>query len=424
MSGSRARVVVTGLGAVTPFGRGMDALWNGLCSAEHAFAEVELFDVRGHRTRIAGQVPEGTGIPRAHVAGRGSRSDSFAEFAALDAWLDAGLGGEAGRGRVGVFLGSSTGGMLEGEDWFARASQPRTSGAPVGRPRVSRMASQPCSSPAEAVARVLAVTGPVESVASACSAATMAIESALDALRRGEVDIAVAGGADALCQLTFGGFNSLRAVDEGPARPFRRDRSGLTLGEGAGVLVLETEEHARGRAARALSSARFVELAGAASSCDAFHMTAPDPDARGAIQALRAALADAHLSPEAVDFVDAHGTGTPHNDESEWRALTEVFGERACRLPVTANKGAVGHLLGACGGLEAAVTARALLEAVVPPTPGEGTLDPAGIDLVWGKPRPLTGPSAAVSLNLAFGGANAALVFRAHPGRPADAIPG
>ena len=414
VSASRARIVVSGLGAVSAFGKGMDCLWDGLQSGESAFSPVRLFDVLPHRTRLGGQVPQDDDPRLCPPNSRSSRSDAFALDAAREAWRCAGLADHQDRQRVGVFLGSSTGGMLEGEEFFAALSSANASRGRQGPVHVSHMASQPCSSPAECVARELGLGGPVESLASACSAATMALESALSALRTAEVDVAVAGGADGLCQLTFGGFNCLRAVDDAPARPFRVDRAGLSLGEGAGVLVLEREEDARRRAAPALERQAWVELAGAGSSCDAYHMTAPDPEAKGAVQALRAALEDACLSPDDVDFIDAHGTGTPHNDEAECHALREVFGQRLARLPLTANKGAVGHLLGACGGLEAAVTARALLEGRVPPTPGSGKLDPEEIDLVLGAARELDRTRSAVSLNLAFGGANAAVVLRRH----------
>jgi 3-oxoacyl-[acyl-carrier-protein] synthase II len=244
-------------------------------------------------------------------------------------------------------------------------------------------------------------------LATACAASTMAIEAALDALRGGELELALAGGTDGLCQTTFGGFNSLRAVDEQPARPFRADRQGLSLGEGAGVLVLETEAHARGRGARILA-----RLAGAASTCDAHHMTAPEEAAEGAARAMELALLDAGFTADAVDFVNAHGTGTPHNDAAEWRALQRVLGERAGRVPLTSTKGAIGHSLGACGALEAVVTVADLGRGRVHATPGLGPVDPAAaVDLVLGTARPLARAQVALSLNLAFGGANAALVF-------------
>jgi 3-oxoacyl-[acyl-carrier-protein] synthase II len=198
-------------------------------------------------------------------------------------------------------------------------------------------------------------------------------------------------------------------VDERPCRPFRANRQGLSIGEGAGAMVLESLEHAGRRGARPLA-----EVLGWGASCDAHHMTAPHPEGTGAAAAIRAALADAGVAPEAVGFVNAHGTGTPHNDVSEARALAAVFGERAPRLAVTANKGAVGHLLGSSGAIEAVATVLALVHGAVQPTAGDGEPDPdLGVDLVQGTPRPLPPHAVAISTSFAFGGANAAVVLAA-----------
>jgi 3-oxoacyl-[acyl-carrier-protein] synthase II len=220
--------------------------------------------------------------------------------------------------------------------------------------------------------------------------------------------VALAGGSDALCQLTYAGFNSLRSVDERPARPFRADRAGLSLGEGAGVLVLETADHARKRGAVVLAA-----LAGEAATCDAFHMTAPQPEGLGAREALVRALDDASADPAEVDFVNAHGTGTPLNDAAEAAALRSVFGDRLATIPLTSTKASIGHLLGSSGAVEAVVTVLCLLRREVHPMPEAGETDARlGLDLVLGRPRPLTRAACAISTNLAFGGANSALVFR------------
>jgi 3-oxoacyl-[acyl-carrier-protein] synthase II len=409
----REAVVITGLGAVTPLGADLQSTFAQLSAGQAAIEPLCLFDGTRHRTGLAGGLPGGR-VPstpaleellrsRGLPPGRLSRTDRMALLAALEAWTAAGLArGPQPRG-VGLFFGTSTGGMFEGEASFARLQDRRG-----GRCAAASFAPQPTSAPADALCRAFGLDGPTETLATACAASTMALGSALDALRAGEVELALVGGADGLCQTTYGGFNALRAVDERPARPFRPDREGLSLGEGAAVLVLETAASARARGARPI-----VELAGAGATCDAYHMTAPSPEAEGAARAMELALADAGLGPECVDFVNAHGTGTPHNDAAEWAALQRVFGARARVLPVTANKGAIGHLLGACGALEAAVTALALARGLVPPTPGEGPVDPAApVDLVLGAPRALPGAQVALSLNLAFGGANAAVVLR------------
>jgi 3-oxoacyl-[acyl-carrier-protein] synthase II len=205
--------------------------------------------------------------------------------------------------------------------------------------------------------------------------------------------------------VTYGGFNALRSVDPAPSRPFRADRAGLSLGEGGAALVLETLESAAARGARPLA-----EVLGAGATADAHHMTAPEPDGRGAADALDAALHDAAIGPEDVDFVNAHGTGTPLNDVAETRALRAVLGDRAVHVPVTANKASVGHLLGSAGAIEAVVTVLGLDEQWIPATPGEGAIDPeTAVDLVVEERR--GDYRVGVSLNLAFGGCNAALVF-------------
>lgn len=403
----RPPVVVTGLGVVSPYGAGLARLLAGVAAGRPAIGPIELFDSADHRTHSAGCTPNSAletpsellGQPRST---RPSRSERLALIAAHEAWFAAQLGPLGARPATGLFLGSSTGGLFEGEQgfWAAQRSAP-------ARARAACFAAQPTGAPAAALGRAFGLRGPLATLASACAASTMAIEAALDALRSGEIELALAGGTDGLCQTTFGGFNSLRAVDERPARPFRADREGLSLGEGAGILVLETEEHALRRGARVLA-----RLAGAASTCDAHHMTAPQEAAEGAARAMELALADAGLVPDEVDFVNAHGTGTPHNDAAEWRALERVFGERAGRVPLTSTKGSIGHALGACGALEAALTVADLERGAVHPTPGAGPVDPAApVDLVLGQARELARARVALSLNLAFGGANAALVF-------------
>ena len=411
-------VVVTGLGAVSPYGHGKDVLWRGLSEGRAAIGPFGLFDrfeYGPHRTQIAGYVEDDVGPLAERLRGfelaRLSRTDRFAVAAAFEALAQAGLepstpGADPECAEdLGVFLGSSTGGMFESElylDLLARGDRRAL--------RLRTLTSQQPSGPADTLAQTLGTYGPKETTASACSAATMAIGSALDALESGELEIALAGGSDGLCQLTYAGFNSLRAVDERPARPFRPDRGGLSLGEGAGILVLETLEHAHGRGATPLAV-----LAATGDSCDAHHMTAPHPEGRGAVLAIHRALERAGRTPAEVDVIDAHGTGTPLNDEAEWAALSEVFGERARSLPLTSTKGAVGHLLGGCGGLEAVVSALFLETRSVHPTPGSGPVDPAcPADLVLEEPRELADPKVALSLNLAFGGATTALLLE-HP---------
>ena len=400
----RPRVVVTGLGAVSPYGWGVEALWHGLLSAVSGLREFDRFDHTGYRTHVAGQVPPRP-VPAAEpFAGdrMATVADRFALAATAEALSQARLPERLDDREVGIYFGCSTGGLLETEEFFSALTRRGHRRAPM-----HRLAAQQPGCPAEAVARALGVHGPVETVSSACASATLAIGKALEALREGEVDLALVGGADSLCRVTFAGFNSLRAVDSRPCRPFRADREGMSIGEGAGVLVLEREADARRRGAPLLA-----ELAGAGASCDAHHMTAPQPCGSGVVRAIRAALADAGLAPEAIDFVNAHGTGTPLNDSAEWAALSAAFGERAGALPATSTKGCVGHYLGSAGAVEAVATVLCLLHRQVHPTPGDGEIDPAApVDLVRGAPRPLPDHPIALSTNFAFGGANAAIVL-------------
>jgi 3-oxoacyl-[acyl-carrier-protein] synthase II len=435
-SGAR-RVVVTGAGAVSGFGWGVESLWQGLRAGATAIRPLSRFDAAGHRTRLAAEVPMTSASPAGHPAGPASPAapaadgaaaggrrplslaDRFALAAAGEALAAAGLGATLRtlpEGAAGVFFGSSTGGMWESEGFLAGAFDGR-------RGSLRAVAMQQVNGPGDAVARNLGVTGPVQTVSSACASGALAIAAALESLRRGEVEIALAGGSDSLCQLTYAGFNSLRSVDEAPCRPFRAGRAGLSIGEGAAVLVLEPLERAVARGALPLA-----ELAGAGSACDAFHMTAPEPEGAGAAAAIAAALADAGLAPEAIDFVNAHATGTPLNDAAEWRALLRVFGERARQIPVTATKAAVGHLLGCSGAIEALVTVLSLARgelhpvAAVPALPAASATSAASADtdpiddacpaaLVTGRPLALPAARAALSTSLAFGGSNAALVF-------------
>ena len=424
-SGGR-RVVVTGAGAVSGFGWGVEALWQGLHAGATAIRPFSRFDAAGHRTRLAAEVPAAPASPAGHPAepdaaraaagGRPlSLADRFALAAAGEALATAGLGAALRtlpEGAAGVFFASSTGGMWESEQFLAGLFDGR-------RGSLRTVASQQVNGPGDAVARGLGVTGPVQTVSSACASGALAIAAALASLRCGEVEIALAGGSDSLCQLTYAGFNSLRSVDEAPCRPFRAGRAGMSIGEGAAVLVLEPLERALARGAVPLA-----ELAGAGSACDAFHMTAPEPEGTGAAAAIAAALADAGLAPEAIDFVNAHATGTPLNDAAEWRALLGVFGERSGRIPVTATKAAVGHLLGCSGAIEALVTVLSLARGELHPVPAvsadgdpidAGDVDPIDDDcpaaLVTGRPLALPAARAALSTSLAFGGSNAALVF-------------
>lgn len=391
--------VVTGLGAVCSLGVNAAEVWRAALTGRPGIGPLQLFATSSHRTTIAAEVG-----PHAPLhTGRGwSRAERFACTAAHEAVASL-PAGRLQTPRAGVFFGSSTGALYESERFLAGLLRRREGDL---RP----LAAQQNDGPGTAVARHLGVRGPVVTYSTACTSANVAIGAALDALQSGEIDVALAGGADELCETTYAGFNSLRAIDAQPTRPFRASRAGLSMGEGAGVLLLETRGHARARGATVL-----CELVGAGRSCDAHHVSAPDPNGAGAAAAIRAALRQARLSPDDVTFVNAHGTGTAQNDDAEAKAMHAVFGARANRVPITSTKSLVGHLLGAAGGIEAVFTALAILHRRLPPTAGGEAAD-AGLDLdvVLHTARELPADNVGLSTNLAFGGNNAVVLLRSH----------
>jgi 3-oxoacyl-(acyl-carrier-protein) synthase len=256
------------------------------------------------------------------------------------------------------------------------------------------------------VARALGLGGPCSAVNTACSSGLVAIITAVDWLRAGLCEAVVAGGADPLTRYTLSGFCALRAVDPEPCRPFDRNRRGMSLGEGAGAMVLERLERANRRGAEVLAV-----VAGAGLACDAHHLTAPDPEGRGAARAMRAALGEAGIGPEAVGFINAHGTGTPHNDRAELASVQAVFGRRAPSCPLSTVKGHIGHCLGAAGAIEAVVTLETLRRGLVPPTAGLTDPELAGdFDFVRGTPRPVVA-RYGLSNSFGFGGNNASLLL-------------
>ncbi|MFN3241178.1 MAG: beta-ketoacyl-[acyl-carrier-protein] synthase family protein [Planctomycetota bacterium] len=391
------QVVVTGVGSVSGLGATAEQLWQRALQGQRGMRELDLFSTDSHRTRLAVQVDDASLPARfAHLA-RADRFGCTATAAAV-----AGLPTEALHSpRAGVFFGSSTGALFEGERFLKELLAEREGD-------LHTIVGLQNDGPGNAVAHEFAVRGPVMTFSTACTSANVALGAALDALRSGEVDVAIAGGADELCEITYAGFNSLRAIDARPTRPFRADRAGLSMGEGSGVLLLETRSHAEARGATVLA-----ELCGAARSCDAQHVSAPDPEGIGAATAIETALREGGLTAADVTFVNAHGTGTPHNDVSESHAMRRVFGERTAQLPITSTKSMVGHLLGAAGGIEAVLTVQAIVHRLLPPTAGDAPADPElFLDVVVDEPRALPTRNVGLSTNLAFGGNNAVVVLR------------
>ncbi|MGC9540713.1 beta-ketoacyl-[acyl-carrier-protein] synthase family protein [Streptomyces sp. UG1] len=399
---------VTGIGLVTAAGIGADATWQGVCAGRSAAARNPL--LAGLSVDISCTVPGFS--PREHVGRRSSLThDRFIQLsiaAAREAVADSGLDPQTWDGaRVAVVVGCGLGGVATWETQHRRMLEqgPQAVSALLIPMLVPNMV-------AGHLAMDLRATGPNFVTATACASGATAIGAALQLLRDGSCDVVIAGGGEAgVSPLMVTGFAQMgalsRRLDEPSAasRPFDVDRDGFVIGEGSGMLVLEREADARARGARVRA-----KLAGYGASADAHHMTAPDPEGAGVVQALRTALAAADVMPDEVDHVNAHGTSTPLNDAAEARAVRKVLGEGAA---VTSAKGVVGHTLGAAGAIEAALTVLTVERGTVPPTANMQRLDPGiELDVVAGSPR-RRGVEVAVSNSFGFGGQNAVLVVTA-----------
>lgn len=401
---SRRPVVVTGMGIISALGVDLPAFAEGMRAGRCGIGKLTLFDAAGSRSELCGQAPEPElpelGPPAA-LPRHTSRPDRFGLRAALSAAADAGLGRRELAGAA-VLFGIGTGGAPETEDYLRALIAAPDPPLPLPQQLIPH---QPAAV-TDLVARVLVAGGPRSTIMTACSSSAIAISQALDLISLGRVEVALAGGAEGLCRLTCAGFSALRATAPELCRPFDIERKGLNLGEGAAALVLESEEHARHRGARI-----YAYLRGAGLSCDAHHMTAPHPEGAGALRAMRAALHDARLPPEAVGYINAHGTGTPHNDAAESAAVRALLGARADKVPISSIKSMVGHTLGAAGAIEAVASVLALVDESLPPTAHLQTPDPAfGLDFILGAARPAR-VEVVMSASFAFGGNNAVLVF-------------
>jgi 3-oxoacyl-[acyl-carrier-protein] synthase II len=404
--GDRRRVYVTGLGAITAAGPSVARLRAALHGSETLIRPLRLLDTSGLEGGLIAaevdRIPEPVRLSRSTRV-RASRSDRLALVAAEEAVAASGLALDSvPADRVAVAVGSSTGGMLEIESCYEAGVRGRR----PGRLRAQLLAGA-VGSPAALVATAFGATGRRLSPSTACSSSAIALATGLEWIRSGAADVAIVGGTDGLTRMTVSGFLGLQAMSPTPCRPFDRRRQGMSLGEGAAFLVLEAEEPARRRGADLLA-----ELAGAASSCDAAHLTAPRPDGRGAAQALAGALRDAGVRPEEVDYVNAHGTATLQNDLAEAKALARVFGEASARVPVSSTKGLIGHLLGAAGAVEALIGVLAIQDGFVPPNFNGTERDPeCAIQIVpaGGREQPVR---VVVSNSYGFGGNNCTVVLR------------
>ena len=323
----------------------------------------------------------------------------------MEALRDAGLYPlpEPLAGDTGVIIGGGAGGMLEAEAVFGRSAK----GQAIDD-RYSRFASFCCAATADHLASHLGSYGPKTTFMTACSSGATAIGYARDLIRRGTSRMVICGGTEALSRVTFGAFNAINAVDSAPCRPFDKNRRGLNLGEGAGMLVLEARSHAMARGARI-----YGEVCGYGLSADAHHMTAPAPEGAGAVASMKAALEDAGLAPHQIDYINAHGTATPANDLMETMAIKTLFGDHSRKLAVSSIKAMTGHTLAAAGAIEAVATALSLHHQFLPPTIHLETADPdCDLDYVSEGARP-SAVGRIVSNSFAFGGNNTSLVFAA-----------
>ncbi|MEE9249030.1 MAG: beta-ketoacyl-ACP synthase II [Dehalococcoidia bacterium] len=412
----RPRVVVTGTGAMTPLGKSTQEFWDHLVEGRSGIDYMTLCDTEGFSSKIAGEIPDFE--PRDYLdakeARRMARFSQIAIAASRMAVEDSGLDLEAEDAyHMGIVLGNGCGGFPEIEA--------------ASRVLVARggMRMSPFFFPmilpnmaASQVSRTLGLKGFTSTVITSCAAGTQAIGDAIEVLRRGAADVMITGGAEAgISQLGLGGFCVMRALSTAnieptrASRPFDANRDGFVPAEGAGILVLETLDHALKRGARIL-----VELVGYAVSSDASHMVHPDEEGQSAARAMAWAIKDASLEPVDIDYINAHGTSTPLNDTVETRAIKRVFGESAYRVPISSTKSMIGHALGGAGGMEAVACVKTIVDGIIHPTINYETADPdCDLDYVPNEAR-RQDVRAVLSNSFGFGGQNACLVFKAYEG--------
>ena len=420
MRDGERRVVVTGMGALTPIGNDVPTFWDGLVNGRSGIGPITVFDPVNVPSKIAGEVrgfDADAVMPKKEVR-RNDRYVHFAWAATHEALTDAGIPipitDEDLAWRTGAIIGSGIGGIntmirdiIEAHDLGIDR---------IGPFLVTAMIPDMA---AGYIAIYANARGPNYATVSACSSSNHAIGQSLNAIRRGEADVMIAGGAEAgIGEIPVGAFCAMRALSmkrndepEKASRPFDAERDGFVMGDGAGILVLEELEHARARGATI-----HAEVVGYGATDDASHITLPAPGGRGAVESMRVAIADAGLTTEDIDYINAHGTSTPPNDRSETAAIKTLFGERAYRVPVSSTKSMTGHLMGAGGGIEAIACIRSIATGIVPPTINQEHPDPdCDLDYVPNEAREHE-VSVAMSNSFGFGGHNATLVFRRYDG--------
>ncbi len=414
MTRMKRRVVVTGLGVVTSLGRAVETFWDRVVRGESGVGPISLFDVTGYRVQFGGQVPwepEKEDIAGPKELKRLDRFTQFAIASAKDAVADSGIDfSKEEPFRCGVVIGSGIGGL-----WEFEVQEERLLHKGIDKVSPFTIPKLMVNSASGHVSSLYGIKGPNFAVATACASAANSIGSALRAIQYGDADVMVTGGSEAaLTPIGLAGFQNMRALSfrgdapQQASRPFDADRDGFVLAEGAGVVVLEELEHARARGARI-----YGELMGYGASGDAGHITQPDEEGRGAAQAMAMALRDAAINPDAVQYINAHGTSTPLGDKAETAAVKKVFGEHARKVAVSSTKSQLGHTLGASGGIELVVCALTVSRGVISPTINLDTPDPA-CDLDYTpKVAREARVDVAMSNSFGFGGHNASLVLGA-----------
>jgi 3-oxoacyl-[acyl-carrier-protein] synthase II len=401
--------VITGLGVITPIGIGVKEYWKNLLAGKSGIRTISLFDPVNVDSKIAGEVRDfdPQNYMDKNIARRNDRYTQFAIVAADEATRDSGIDLEKeDRDRIGVIIGSGIGGLqtlIDQHDLFLQKGAKRVS--PFLIPNmIANMA-------AGVISIRFNINGPNMSAVTACASANHSIGEAFRYIERGDADVMICGGAEApIVELGVAGFSSMKAVSvrndepEKASRPFDRDRDGFVIGEGAGLIVLESEEHALARGARI-----YTRLAGYGVSADAYHIAAPQPEGKGASRCMQNAIADAGINPDRIDYVNAHGTATPAGDLSEVLALKKVFEDHAYKLKISSNKSMIGHLLGAAGGAESVATILTVYNGEVPPTVN---LDNPEYDLDFVPHKGVTAEiEYALNNSFGFGGHNASLVI-------------
>jgi 3-oxoacyl-[acyl-carrier-protein] synthase II len=408
----KRRVVITGIGAVTPLGNSARDTWKAICRGQSGIGRITKFDATGHKTQIAGELKNFDALN--YVSKKELRKfDNFIIYALAAAGMavsDSKLRiNETNAERVGVIIGSAIGGLgtMEREKEAILSGGPRKM-SPFAIPAVLANLA------AGHVSIRFGTKGPINCPTTACSSGTNAVGDAMRMIRGGYADAMIAGGTDAaITPLGVGGFNAMRAISvrndepEKASRPFDRERDGFVMGEGSGILILEELTSALKRGARI-----YAEVVGYGSTCDAYHMAIPPPGHEGAARCMSAALKDAHLKPSEIDYINAHGTSTPPNDLYETQAIKKVFGKHALNLAVSSTKSMTGHLMGAAGAVEAIISAMSIYKGIIPPTINLDNPDPeCDLDYVPHKARKKN-INTAMSNTFGFGGVNAVLIFR------------